>query len=176
KSTYGWTGNAFLRVYTASLSDKGNLASPTLANATLNTGEYHVGPVAAEADGNTLYVTRTYPGKDGEQQKVAGRRYRTQTLELYIYHRENGGWTAEPFAYNQVQEYSIGHAALSTDGNLLYFVSDMPGGQGGTDIWYSERQTDGTWGTPLNAGADINSAGDELFPGIGPDGTLYYSS
>jgi len=176
KNRYGWTGNAFLRVYTAPLSQEGSLLEPTLANEALNTGEYHVGPVVSEADGNTLYVTRTYPGKDGEREKAAGLKYRTQTLELYIYHREGDGWTAEPFAYNNVKEYSVGHAALSTDGNLLYFVSDMPGGQGGTDIWYSERQADGTWGTPVNAGANINSAGDELFPGIGPDGTLYYSS
>ena len=174
--TYGWTGNAFLRVYTAHLSEEGTLASPTVANSDLNTGEYHVGPVAASADGNTLYITRTYTGKDGEQEKIAGRKYRTQTLELYIYHFENGEWSSEPFPYNNVKEYSVGHAALSPDGNLLYFVSDMPGGQGGTDIWYSERQADGTWGSPVNAGAVINSTGDELFPSMGPDGTLYYSS
>ncbi|MFC7526999.1 OmpA family protein, partial [Parapedobacter sp. GCM10030251] len=70
----------------------------------------------------------------------------------------------------------VGHAALSGDGSILYFVSDMPGGRGGTDIWYSQRRADGSWGAPVNAGAVINSAGDELFPNIGPDGTLYYSS
>src|SRR5690606_25568862 len=47
---------------------------------------------------------------------------------------------------------------------------------GGTDIWYSERQADGSWGEPVNAGPAINSAGDELFPNIGPESRLYYSS
>ncbi|PPL00293.1 OmpA family protein [Parapedobacter indicus] len=174
--TYGWTGNAFLRVYTAPLSSEGNLGRPSFADSDLNNGKYHIGPVVAEQDGKTLYVTRTYTGKEGEQQKVAGHRYRTQLLELYRYQLENGTWVSEPFAYNNVKNYSVGHAALSTDASILYFSSDMPGGHGGTDIWYSERQANGTWGDPVNAGTIINSAGDELFPSIGPDGTLYYSS
>src|SRR3546814_4939813 len=52
----------------------------------------------------------------------------------------------------------------------------MPGGRGGPDIWYSKRQADGRWGDPVNAGTAINSAGDELFPNMGLDGNLYYSS
>ncbi len=176
KNTYGWTGNAFLRIYTAQLSSGGTLETPSLGDESLNNGEYHIGPVVAERDGNTLYVTRTYPGKDGEQQKVAGHRYRTHKLELYCYRKENGKWVAEPFAHNNVKQYSVGHAALSPEEDVLYFSSDMTGGYGGTDIWYCVRQADGTWGTPVNAGPAINSAGDELFPGVAPDGTLYYSS
>ena len=173
--TYGWTGNGFLQVYTAPLSSAGTLGSPEPLSGMVNDGEYHVGPLVSGNDG-TLYVTRTYVGKDVTAQKEAGRRYRTHTLELYIYQQVDGVWEAEPFPYNDVNSYSIGHATLSPDGQLLYFVSDMPGGQGGTDIWYSERQTDGTWGTPANAGATINTAGDEMFPNVGPDGTLYFST
>lgn len=176
KHTYGWTGNAFLRVYTAPLSAAGTLGSPSFAEATLNDVKYHVGPVIAGKDGNTLYVTRTHVGKDGGVQREAGHKYRTNALELYRYQKVDGAWVAEPFAYNNVKEYSIGHAALSPNEDVLYFASDMPGGRGGTDIWYSERQADGTWGSPVNAGSVINSAGEELFPSIAPDGTLYYSS
>ena len=176
--TYGWTGNPYLRVYTAGRGADNTLSGATLAGDAINNGEYHVGPVAADAAGNTLFVTRTYVGKEGEQTKENQRKYRTNKLELYIHTKQDdGSWTVEPFAYNNVQEYSVGHAALSTDGHTLYFASDMPGGQGGTDIWYSERQTDGSWGEPINAGETINSDGDELFPNIGTDGrTLYYSS
>jgi len=176
KNEYGWTGNAFLQIYTAPLSAAGTLGEPSLAPNEFNDAKYHAGPVAAGKDGNTLYVTRTYAGKDVALQKEAGRRYRTNTLELYIYRKKDGAWVAEPFTHNDVKAYSVGHAALSLDGNVLYFVSDMPGGQGGTDIWYSELQDDGNWGTPVNAGATINTAGDELFPNIAPDGTLYFSS
>lgn len=98
-------------------------------------------------------------------------------MELYVYARlPDGTWSAEPFIHNNVAEYSIGHATLSPDGNILYYVSDMPGGQGGTDIWYSEKDSDGNWSVPMNAGSGINSKADECFPNIGPGGELYFSS
>ncbi len=173
---YGWTGNAFLRIYSAPMSPEGRLSGATLVGQDINDVPYHVGPVAAEKDGMTRYITRTHVEKDGIKAREAGRRYRTQALELYVYRQIGGTWEAEPFAHNKPDAYSVGHATLSPDNEVLYFVSDMPGGQGGTDIWYSERQSDGSWGTPVNAGATVNSVGDELFPNIAPDGTLYYSS
>src|SRR5690606_32665447 len=131
----------------------------------------------ADASGNTLFVTRTYAGRDGERTREGRRKYHTHRLELYIHTKNSDGtWSAEPFAHNNVREYSLGHAALGGDGNTLYYASDMPGGHGGKDIWYSESQADGSWGAPVNAGGTINSAGNELFPNAGPDGTLYYSS
>ncbi|WP_079718355.1 OmpA family protein [Parapedobacter luteus] len=176
EATYGWTGNAFLRIYTAPLSASGNLGTSSLADMAINSAKYHIGPISAEKNGNTYYVTRTYAGRDGQLEKAGRHRYRTNRLELYVYRKIDGEWIEEPFAFNNVNTYSVGHATLSPDDNTLYFVSDMPGGQGGTDIWYSERQADGTWGSPVNAGDVVNSAGDELFPNIGPDGILYYSS
>ncbi len=175
--TYGWTGNSFLRVYTTDRAGNNGLSNPVIATDALNNGAYHVGPVAADATGNTLFVTRTYVGKDGERTRDGRRKYRTNKLELFIYTKDgDGDWSSESFVHNNVQEYSVGHAALSADGSTLYYASDMPGGQGGTDIWYSERQADGSWGEPVNAGATINSVGDELFPNMGEGNTLYYSS
>src|SRR3546814_16622475 len=55
-------------------------------------------------------------------------------------------------------------------------ISDWSSDVCSSDLWYSERQADGSWGDPVNAGTAINSAGDELFPNMGPDGNLYYSS
>src|SRR5690606_7539575 len=158
---YGWTGNSFLRVYTAERNAGNTLSTGVMAVEGINSTPFHIGPVAAGADGSTLYVTRTYGGKDGEISREDRRRYLTGKLELYIYRQGDGGsWEAAPFAYNNVQEYSLGHATLSADGNTLYYVSDMPGGYGGTDIWYSGKQADGSWGTPVNAGETVNSAGD----------------
>lgn len=174
---YGWTGNSFLRVYTANRHAANGLTNPVIATENINNGKFHVGPLTADATGNNLFVTRTYVGNDGERAKEGGRKYHTHRLELYIYTKsDDGTWSAEPFAHNKVQQYSLGHATLSEDGTTLYFASDMPGGHGGTDIWYSERQVDGSWGIPQNAGSAVNSAGNELFPNIGPDETLYYSS
>jgi len=174
---YGWTGNSFLRIYTADRLADNTLTDAVLAVESLNDAPYHVGPLVANATGDTLYVTRTHPGKEGSVAKESRGKYRTHKLELYVYTLlPEGTWSAEPFVYNNVSEYSVGHAALSENGNILYYVSDMPGGYGGTDIWYSEKLEDGSWGEPVNAGETINSTGDELFPNVGPTNTLYFSS
>ncbi|WP_353129262.1 OmpA family protein [Parapedobacter pyrenivorans] len=174
--TYGWTGNPFLQVFAAPMTSTGELGSGTIFDELNSETRFHIGPVTASADGGTLYVTQTHAHKAGEFVRESVRRYRTQLLELYCYQRKGDRWIGEPFAYNNVSAYSLGHAALSPDGNTLYFISDMPGGQGGTDIWYSERQLNGSWGSPINAGAVINSAGDELFPNVAADGIMYFAS
>ncbi|MDH7516550.1 MAG: OmpA family protein [Bacteroidota bacterium] len=67
--------------------------------------------------------------------------------------------------------------SISPDGKTLYFASDRPGGFGGTDIWMTRKQDDGTWGPPVNLGPDINTKGDERTPSIAFDNkTLYYAS
>jgi len=82
----------------------------------------------------------------------------------------------EEFKYNS-STYSVGHASVSKDGQTLYFVSDMPGGYGGTDIYRCMKLEDGSWGAPINLGPDINSSGDEMFPFINARGNvLYFSS
>ena len=175
--SYGWTGSSFLRIYSADSRAGAGLTDAAVSTEEFNAENYHIGPISSDANGNTLYVTRTYSGKYGEINVVEERKYRTQNLELYIYKKEaDGTWTETPFAYNNVQEYSLGHASLDADENTLYFASNRSGGKGGTDIWYSEKQADGSWGTPTNAGATVNTAEDELFPSIAQDGTLYYSS
>ncbi|MGQ2982398.1 OmpA family protein [Flavobacterium sp.] len=73
------------------------------------------------------------------------------------------------------EEYSVGHPALTADGKYMFFVSDMPGGLGETDIYYVEIYSDGTFGTPVNAGPDINTIGREMFPFMHGD-ILYFSS
>ncbi len=67
------------------------------------------------------------------------------------------------------------HPAISPDNQTLYFVSDMPGSIGENDIWYVNRK-DGTWSEPKNLGEEINTPGNELFPYVHTDGTLYFSS
>src|SRR5690606_10866859 len=111
RKVYGWTGNAFLRVYTAGYSSTGQLTGPSLADESLNGSGYHVGPVSRAPSG-ALYVTRTYVGREGSLSRERGTRYRTNTLELYIYQEGDDGWVAEPFPYNNVREYSVGHATL----------------------------------------------------------------
>lgn len=175
--SHGWTGNSFLHIHTADGAVGGSLGNPNVSEESFNRESYHVGPISSDASGSTLYVTRTYSGSGAGISRENRRKYRTHRLELYIYRKDgSGNWEETPFVYNNVKEYSLGHASLSPDEKTLYFVSDMPGGRGGTDIWYSEKQSDGTWGTPVNAGETINTDKDELFPNLALDGTLYFSS
>jgi len=72
-------------------------------------------------------------------------------------------------------DYSCGHPALSPDNTKLYFVSDMPGGFGGTDIYVVEYRND-QWSSPVNLGREINTEGNEMFPFLDDNGNMYFSS
>ncbi|RZL18741.1 MAG: tetratricopeptide repeat protein, partial [Pedobacter sp.] len=175
KSIYGRTGNPYLRIYTADKSSN-TLSKPSIDLSNFNTGKYHIGPVTANADGSVLYVTRTTAGKILELNQVDRVKYQTNNLELYTFKKTRDKWEELSFPYNNVQKYSVGHATLTPDSKTLYFVSNMSGGFGGTDIWYCELQNDGTWGKPQNAGASVNTTKDEMFPYAGEAGSLYFSS
>lgn len=137
---------------------------------TLNT-RYHEGPATFSRDGSQIIFTRNnYNG--GRAGKSADG---VTKLKLYTARQQNGGWTpAEELPFNS-NEYSVGHPTLSRDGQLLYFVSDMPGGFGGTDLYVSRYQ-DGQWGRPINLGNTLNTSGNEQFPFVDDAGNLYFAS
>ncbi|MBE8719312.1 hypothetical protein C4F40_01030 [Sphingobacterium sp. Ka21] len=172
----GMTDKPYLRLFSAQETSNGDWSAPHLMHGPFNRGDYHIGPVSVQPDGEALYVTRTYGGNASQRRRSAGNTWLTQHLELKIYDRADGAWLERDFPYNKVDSYSVGHAAFSRDGQLLYFVSDMPGGHGGADIWCCERRADGSWGLPYNAGAQINSPGDELFPYVYGNDSLFFAS
>lgn len=139
-----------------------------------------VGPIAVmPSDSITLYYTRS--GKSGvvKRRKVGKEVIRevSDNLEIYSSRRTDYGWEyVTPFEFNDAKRYSVMHPYLSADGSTLYFASDMPGGQGGFDIWMCEMQASGAWGKPANLGTPVNTPGNETFPTVAADGTLYFSS
>lgn len=139
-------------------------------SSSVNT-KFHDGPVAFYASGDTMLFTRnSYNGIATKKSKDG-----TVRLQIYMAKFRNGSWTdLEQFPYNN-KEFSVGHPALSTDNKTLYFISDMPGGEGGTDL-YSSTWDGGKWGTPKNLGKGVNTQGDESFPTVNPNGKLYFSS
>ncbi|MBL1407711.1 OmpA family protein [Sphingobacterium faecale] len=169
----GMTGESFLRLFSrdSNSSGKGSIAT----DGNINQAKYHVGPIASNKSGNRLYVTRTNPSKEVQKYRKEGRKWSRATLELMIYDKEGDGWKETAFPFNNVKEYSLGHAAWSEDENRLYFASDMPGGKGGVDIWFCELRSDGTWANPVNVGAEVNSPYDEMFPMVFGS-KLYFSS
>ncbi|MCX6246765.1 MAG: OmpA family protein [Bacteroidetes bacterium] len=173
---YGWTGNSFLHLFCADpvyLDDfYSEFDAPKLAPGLFNQ-EYHDGPVTFNKNYTELFLNRTFIHKD--KGKKDNKSVRTHLLKIFYATRKDGKWEKlAPFFLNS-DEYSVGHPALSPDGKLLYFVSDMKGGSGGTDIYYCTREG-GKWSIPVNLGPVINTFGNEMFPFIADNGDLYFAS
>ncbi|WP_051291122.1 OmpA family protein [Pedobacter glucosidilyticus] len=171
---YGWTGNSFLKIYQAEQAkdSAAGVMQLTLLPEQIN-DKYHNGPATISADGNIIYFTRAGVVEETDLKKLKDVVIKKT---IYISSKRNGVWSeATPFPYNNVYQYSVQHPALSPDGNILYFASDMPGGYGGMDLYYSEKSGNG-WSKPINCGNTINSEEDEVFPFVRKDGTLYFSS
>ncbi|RYC70282.1 OmpA family protein [Spirosoma sordidisoli] len=148
------------------------LTKAEIFNKTLNT-KYHEGPMTFTKDQNFIVFTRnnTSKGKSGKSSDGV------KKLKLYSSVNKGGKWVdIKELPFNS-SEYSVGHPAFSPDNTKLYFVSDMPGGFGGTDIYVVEfNPSSGEWGTPVNMGKEINTEGNEMFPFADEGGNLYFSS
>ena len=132
--------------------------------------DFHDGPISFNESGNLCVLSRNLR----LDQRFKSLQKDENLLGLFISSYENGEWT-EPLALTvNDSSYNCTHPALSADGNILIFSSNMPGGMGGYDLWKIER-VDGTWGEPENLGDKINTSFNEFFPTwIG--NTLYFSA
>jgi len=166
------TGSSYYDLYFTK-KDKGNgkWAAPAPLSGDVNS-TYHDAYATVSEDGKTLYFTRTNQDKKG---KIKLNKNNEATLKIVKLTLVDGDWVnPEDFVFNN-EDYSVGHPSLSKDGKTLYFSSNMPGGQGETDIYMSTW--DGSnWTTPQNLGAVINTPGREMFPMAGGKDTLYFSS
>ena len=135
--------------------------------------KFNEGSIAITKDGATLFFTRN----DYNERKRGRDSNKITRLKLYRSIKTDEKWgKAEELPFND-SEYSVGHPALSPDGKILYFVSDMPsiGNMGGTDIYAVDLGEDGSLGTPTNMKA-FNTPGNEMFPYVAADGTFYFAS
>ncbi|WP_297510341.1 OmpA family protein [Flavobacterium sp.] len=174
RKNYGWTDEPFLDVYKSVRSDNGTLAEPTLV-AEINT-KFHDGPVTISADGNTMYFSSdSFREKSFEKDK--SNHLKLSRNNLFIATKTGETWgNIKSLPFNS-KEYSTSNPSLSRDGKTLYFSSNMPGSIGGVDIWKVAVNADGTFGTPENLGANVNTEGNESFPFIADDNTtLYFAS
>ncbi|MCX7744160.1 MAG: OmpA family protein [Flavobacteriales bacterium] len=106
------------------------------------------------------------------------RKMRDESMDIYLVEKKGNEWSAPVNLESPINTDAFeSQPSFSSDGKTLYFVSNRPGGLGGNDIWYSIRQSDGTWSNPVNLGAPVNTVGNEISPFIHPDGsTLYFCS
>jgi len=163
-SLHGATGENFADIFSSSMDRKGKWSVPVPVEA-LNS-EFEDGTPSFTKDFSTVYFTRC---KQGKSQRLG--------CQIYTATKSGTEWS-EPEALKLVDDsITVGHPAISSDGLTLYFVSDMPGGIGEKDLWYVTRDgLEAEWSAPMNAGEQINTPGNEMFPFIHSDGTLYFSS
>ncbi|MBQ2055402.1 MAG: PD40 domain-containing protein [Bacteroidaceae bacterium] len=145
--------------------EKGKWTKPEVITDAINSEEDE-GACCFTPDGKTMYFTRCR--EDESYPRYA---------EIFKSTRSDASWstpTACVLTKDSLSSYA--HPAVSPDGQWLYFVSDMPGGEGGLDIWRVRITADDNFGGVENLGAPINTPGDEMFPTFRPNGDLYFSS
>ena len=161
----GITGTKAADIFFSQKDDKDKWSRPQSIDSELNT-DFDEGACAFSPDGRTMYLTQCVIDPDYP-------RYAT----IVASNRSDASWskaTAIKISKDTLSSYA--HPAVSPDGEWLYFVSDMPGGMGGLDIWRCRLYGNNETGGAENLGAPINTPGDEMFPTFRPNGDLYFSS
>ena len=161
----GTTGQSFSDIYFTELNKKGNWTKPVALEQPINS-ESSEGPLCLNQDGTTMFFTSCQ--SDSKNPQGCG---------ISISQLQGKNWG--PLNKLEVKIDSntvIGHPTISPDEQFVIFSADMPGGQGGNDLWIVQRVARGQWSEPANLGPEVNTDGNEVFPYLHNDGTLYFSS
>jgi peptidoglycan-associated lipoprotein len=159
------TGEPFSDVYLTKINKKGKWSAPVLVPEPINT-EGNEGSVFLNKRGTVMYLTQCKV----EKKKALG-------CGIYVAKRKGKLWGTPQLLQIKVDNNTtIGHPALSEDETILIFSSDLSGGYGGKDLWISVKGKRNTWSDPVNLGPMVNTPGDEMFPFLHTDGTVYFSS
>lgn len=167
RETDAWTGEGFSKLYMAERSVDGSLEEPK-GFFTGIASKYHQGPLTFFPEGNAVLFTNNIQMKTGDGEKE-------HFLKITKAIKEGRQWLRADHIDLGTGLWNDAHPTLSADGQYLYFASDRPGGYGGMDI-YMTKFSNGQWGFPVNLGSEINTPGNEVFPYLYVDGTLYFAS
>lgn len=169
-ATYKWNELPYLKMHSAKIGPYGDLNSVESFAPKLKTA-YHDGPVSIDSKNDIIYFTRNNLVKG----KTSKSRDGVVNLKIFVGKLEDDDWKMSgSFRFNSDQ-YSVGHPSIDKEGSVLYFASDMPGGYGKSDIYFSVL-SNGQWSKPFNLGPKINTEGNEFFPFISNDGVIYFAS
>lgn len=150
-------------IYYTELASDGKYDSPVKIKGDANTA-MHEGPAAVSPNGKHLYFT--------QERRQTGQKTVWGIFDAELMY---GKWAGVKLFNQGFKLNNLAHPAFSADGNKLYFSADIPGGQGGMDIYVCDRKGN-FWGIPQNLGTAINTKGDEIFPFVHGDGALYFAS
>ncbi len=163
--------NLFYDLYMVGPDPKtGAMGEPSYLKGKVNT-RFHDGPAVIGPENDIMYFTRSNFINGKLKKDAKG----VNNLKILTAKPSAGKWIDIQVLPFNSDEYSCGHPAISADGQVLVFTSDMPGGKGGSDLWMV-RKSGESWGKPENLGANVNSSGDESFPHFLGNDILFFSS
>lgn len=169
KDRTAFDGHRLYNLYLAEKKDTSGRTSPKEIK-TERSYLFNNGPLCVASDGKTVYFTSEIETGNAAKNK----NFRNHN-GIFIGDLSGTDITSiRPFKYNN-QLYDLAQPSLSKDGKRLFFTSDMPGGQGGSDLYYCEF-INGEWSLPVNMGPEVNSSGSENYPYMHPSGRLYFTS
>ncbi|MBL4578694.1 MAG: OmpA family protein [Flavobacteriales bacterium] len=161
----GTTGQNFTDLWEAKIDRKGKWNTPSLLNEAVNSSD-NEGAAVLDAKFRMMYMTRCPIIQDKEV-----------NCKILIAKKKGSNWDNPEEIPLVPDTITAGHPSISKDGLKLYFASNLAGGYGGKDIWMvSKAGKRDDWSEPINLGPDINTSGDEMFPFLHEDGSLYFSS
>ncbi|MFH0894987.1 MAG: OmpA family protein [Bacteroidota bacterium] len=164
---YSYTGQGFSDFFVSKWDVKGNRwKKPEKAEGGINSN-FNDGCMAYDPTRKIVFYTQCN-GSDGKD----------DLCQIWYSKFDDSSKMWEPANLFEItgKDYSIGHPTLTSNGNVMFFISNMPQGLGGTDIYMVERIDDNTWSIPKNLGPTINTTGNEMFPFVSNDTAIYYST
>ena len=174
RRTYPWDGEPYLNIYSALL--KGNTAEEPMVMRRDVNSRYHDGTVAYDPLAKRMWFTRNNVRYGVMEKSGQGE------LNLGIFYTDvvTGEFGQPEWSVVHAWEHNDpgsnnGHPFVSPGGERFFFVSDRPGGHGGTDIWFCEKGDEG-WSEPRNMGPKVNTPGNEMYPFLRKDSTLFFAS
>ena len=166
---YKWNNQPFLDLYEGSIEKGGHqFMNIKKLSKNINT-KHHEASATFSPDGKTLYFTRNNNKKKQRNKKNVNH------LKIFVSKQIGDDWSDPKEVPFNNEEYSTGHPAMSPDGKKLYFVSDIPGGYGDTDLYVVDVDENGKFSEPQNLGAEVNSPNKEMFP-FPTEDKIYFSS
>ncbi len=157
----------YMDLWVSELDKKGNYMQPKLVPGELINTEDNEGTVCFDGRGKIMFFTRC----PNEKKMNLG-------CDIWVSELKGKDW-GEPtkIVLKTHDSISVGHPCVSEDGKFMIFASDMPGGFGGRDLYYTTfNKKSNSWDTPINMGSEINTAGNELFPTFALNGDLFFAT